>query len=80
MLRLGAHVHVDALLAFGDSHLVPSSSSLSTPLEVNSEPEKKPAPKPKPELKVATKVPKGDKDEPIRIEQKKMGRLMSVLL
>jgi hypothetical protein len=50
------------------------------PLEVDSEPKKKPVPKPKPEPKVATKVPKGDEDEPIRIEQKKTGRLMSVLL
>jgi hypothetical protein len=79
-LGLGMHAHVDTLLAFGDLHLIPSPLSLLTPLEVDSEPEKKPVLKPKPELKVATKVPKGDKDDPIRIEQKKMGRLMSVSL
>jgi hypothetical protein len=80
MLGLSTHVHVNALLAFSNSHLIPSPPSLLTTLEVDSEPEKKPALKPKPELRVATKVPKGDKDEPIRIEQKKTGRLMSVLL
>jgi hypothetical protein len=47
-------------------------------LEVDSEP-KKPAPKPEPEPKVATKVPRGDEDDPARMEQK-IRRLMSVLL
>jgi hypothetical protein len=42
-------------------------------LEINSE-LKKPVPKLKPEPQVATKVPKGDKDEPARTEQKKMGK------